>query len=559
MSGSANLSSEPDESGQSLFDAYLRGAAESDPLVAMRAILVRLPTDSPLLWLECARCMMAGGHPLPAAGVLQSAAARFGDSLDVRYWLAVALWHADQVAPAEAMLRDLVAAQPTYPGAAMQLAILLRSQGRMEAATATMEALHAVAVENEIRLECVRFIAGCQRQNRAAVLMDKDIAAGTGDPVMLAIGGNLAQEVGHFDIARTRFLAALDGGIDLNAWFVAFGLAETQRYSSGDHPDFALFEGLLERNLSPDARAAVLFALAKAYDDVGDYARATIALRKANALVRTAHPWSRDDWHAQVEATIEHSAPAIVSRLQPNWSPVFIVGLPRTGTTLIAELLGRHPWVRNRGELPTLPFVAKGLAASGRTHDQDAVDETASVYAMHMRQDDAPARIYIDKNPMNFQHVGLIARLFPQARVIHCRRDIRDTALSLWCRLFAHDDYGFSYDFEDIAAFAQGHDRLMAHWKRVLPLNILDVSYEDLVADSASAMARILDYLKLPDFDLSASAAQTDSVIASTSRWQARQPIYQRSVQRWKAYSPYLPELTTAFTEAMPLPGSTGK
>lgn len=401
------------------------------------------------------------------------------------------------------MLRDLVAAHPTYPGAALQLAILLRSRGRMEAATATMEALHAVAVENEIRLECVRFIAGCQRQNRAALLTDKDVAAGTGDPVMLAIGGNLAQEVGRFDVARTRYLAALDGGIDLNTCFVALGLAETQRYAPVDHPDFALFEALLNRSLSPDARAAILFALTKACDDVGDYARATAALRTANALVRAAHAWSRDDWHAQVEAMFEQPTPAVVSRLQSDWSPVFIVGLPRTETT------------RRTADAP---FVAEGLAASGRTHDQDAVDETASVYAMHMRQDDAPARVYVDKSPMNFQHVGLIARLFPRALIIHCQRDIRDTALSLWCRRFAHDDYGFSYEFEDIAAFAQGHDRLMAHWKRVLPLTILDVSYEALVADSASAMARILDYLKLPDFGLSASAARTDSVIASTSR-----------------------------------------
>ncbi|MEO5623101.1 MAG: sulfotransferase [Dokdonella sp.] len=503
--------------------------------------------------------MIDGGHPLPAAGVLQLAAARFDDSLDVRYWLAVALWHADQVASAEAILRSLFAAHPTYPGAAMQLATLLRSQGRMEAATAIVEALHAVAVEIDIRLDCIRFIAGCQRQNRAAALVERDIAAGTVAPVVLAVAGNLAQEVGRFDVARKRFLAALDGGIDLNAWFVASGLAETQRYVASDHPDFALFEGLLERNLSPDAHAAILFALAKASDDVGDYARASTALRTANALARASHAWSRDAWHAQVEATIERPAPVVVSRSQSDWSPVFVVGLPRTGTTLLAELLGRHPQVRNRGELPTLPFVAEGLAASGCSHDQDALDEAASVYAMHMRQDDAPAPIYIDKNPMNFQHVGLIARLFPRARVIHCRRDIRDTALSLWCRLFAHDDYGFTYDFGDIAAFSQGHDRLMAHWKRVLPLTILDVCYEDLVAHSTSTLTRIGDYLGLADFDVSASPAQADSVIASTSRWQARQPIYQRSVQRWKAYSPYVPELISAFTESIPRPGGAGK
>lgn len=540
----------PTESGRSLFDAFLRDASESGPIAALRVIRARLPADSPQLWLDCARCMIEGGHPLPAAGVLESAAAKFQDSLDVRYWLAMALWHADEIASAEAILRGVIGTHPTYADAARQLAKLLRGQGRMEAATAVMETLHAVAAENDIRLECVRFIEGCQRQNRAAALIEKDIVGAAADPVLLVAAGQLAQQCGRFHVARKHFLAALHAGIDLNAWFVTLGLADTQRYESVHHPDFALFERVLGTpGLSQRAHANVLFALAKAYDDIGDYARATAALREANLVMRAACAWSRADWRAQVAATIRESVRDAAPESQSDVTPIFVVGLPRTGTTLLAELLGRHPQVRNRGELPTLPFVARDLAASGRREDPLALNEATTLYSMHLRQDDAPVRAYVDKNPLNFRYLGLIARLLPQARIIHCRRDIRDTALSLWSHVFAHEDYGFTYDFEDIAAFSEGHDRLMAHWKRVLPLPVLDVDYEDLVTTPATTLKRIVQHAGLPEFDPLTSTPRIDSVIASTSWWQARQPIYQRSVQRWAAYAPYVPELTTVFRD----------
>ena len=538
------------EDGKALLGAYLRAELESGPIAALHTIRTGLPTSSPQRWLDCARCMIDADRALPAASLLQSAATQFPESLEVRYWLALALWHADQVAPAEAILRSVIATQPAFPEAAKQLAALLRGQGRMEAATAVMQRLHAVTADSGGRLDCVRFIESCQRQHRALSLIESDIDAVTQDPVVLVIAGKLALEVGRFELARTSLLAALHAGIDLNTWHIAVGLSDAQRYATKNHGDFALFESLLGiPALSPRGRAAVLFAIAKAHDDVGDYARAATALREANTLLRKARAWPRDEWCAQIEATLAAPAPSIVRAAPADWTPIFIVGLPRTGTTLLAELLGRHPDVHNRGEMPTLDFVARGLAASRREDDPLALDEAAALYEAHMRQDDAPARAYIDKNPMNFQHLGVIARLFPQACILHCRRDIRDTALSLWGHFFANDAYAFTRDFEDIAAFAAGHDRLMARWKRMLPQPVLEVDYEDLVAQPAGVLARIFEHAGLAPFDTFASTSRSDSVIATTSRWQARQPIYQRSVRRWESYAPYIPELTNVFRD----------
>ncbi len=227
--------------------------------------------------------------------------------------------------------------------------------------------------------------------------------------------------------------------------------------------------------------------------------------------------------------------------------PIFVVGLPRTGTTLVAELLGRHPDIRNRGELPTLAYLAERLAGLDAAQRTGALDDAAAVYLAHLRRDDAPARCYIDKNPLNFRYLDTVAALFPNARVIYCRRHARDTALSIWSQSFAHDDYGFAADFHDIAAVATGCDDLMAHWERSLSIPIITVDYEQVTTDPATTIAQLVAQLGLAPFDLAQANPDVASAITSASQWQARQPIHQRSVERWRSYADYLPELIELF------------
>ena len=160
---------------------------------------------------------------------------------------------------------------------------------------------------------------------------------------------------------------------------------------------------------------------------------------------------------------------------------------------------------------------------------------------MHARQDDAPATWYIDQDPLNFRYLHIIAAMFPQARVILCQRERRDTALSLWSQDFAHEDCAFAYDFGDIADYAAGHDALVEHWRQTLPLPIHTTSYEDLVADPRSSLAALRDFAGMPE--AGATTHDAAAPINSSSVWQARQPIYTRSVGRWRGYTPFIPEL----------------
>jgi len=187
-----------------------------------------------------------------------------------------------------------------------------------------------------------------------------------------------------------------------------------------------------------------------------------------------------------------------------------------------------------------MPFLAQQAGAVARP-TKVLLEKTAATYLAQLREDDAPARFYIDKQPLNFLHIDLIAALFPNARIIHCERGERDTALSIWMQYFAGPENNFAYDFDDIAAVMQGCAKLIASARTKHPARIRTIRYEDLVADAALRMREIADWIGLGDFDI--AAASSDATISTSSLWQVRQPVYARSIGRWRAYAPYVPEL----------------
>ena len=262
----------------------------------------------------------------------------------------------------------------------------------------------------------------------------------------------------------------------------------------------------------------------------------------ANARSHANSSWSRKRWNRLVEAR-RTAEPFPWSLPAPtDWTPVFIVGVPRSGTTLVAELIARHPCVCNRGELGSLQALAQQL--SSVSHRQRApFEEAASVYAAHLRQDDSDAHWFIDKQPLNLLHVDLILSLWPNARIIYCERNARDTALSLWSQSFHDRAHDYAYDFADIASLIQGCRRLMAHWRERYPASIRTVLYESLVHSPDETIAAIADWLEIPEGGRPQPETAPSVSIATASAWQARQPIHTRSVGRWRDYAAYAPEL----------------
>ena len=497
-------------------------------------------------WRDVAVGLIRAGYGAEAIRLLEAALKRFPRSIDLRYCHGNALRMGGRNDLAEINYRDVLRHDPRHRDAALSLAFMLRENGRTNAAAdamaASLRARDGDAAETQ---ETLGFLRECGAYARAHALARAARARWPEDANIAALAGEFALAVGEFALAADDLRAALKGNPRKSASWLR--LAYCKHYATRDDEDLArLRVANADASLDSTTRTCVGFALGKALDDVGDFAGAAAALRGANASAHAATPWDEDAWRRFVKAKVA-AAPLPQPQTGAQLTPVFVVGLPRTGTTLAATLLARDLGVRDRGELNWIDAMHRHLAEHGQLVDAGAIASAAALVARQMRRDDEPAPFYLDKNPLNFRYLDLIAAMFPQAKIIHCRRGARDTAFSIWMQYFAHEDMGFAYDFASIAAFAGGHDRLMAHWRNALPLPIFDLEYEALVADVPRVTAELGGFLGAGG--TTPAAARSPSAIATASVWQARQPVYASSVGRWRRYAEFVPELGKLFPE----------
>ncbi|UXI69898.1 tetratricopeptide repeat-containing sulfotransferase family protein [Tahibacter amnicola] len=521
-----------------------RGIAAGRAAPALQQLIVRFETARAGVphWVQCAEDLLRMGH-LPVAGaLLESGLNRWATATSLRYLYGVVLRLAGQAREAEDMFREVIAAEPLHADAPLALAFLMREQGRLTAAAEIINDVWKRLPRTRLGdLRTLRFLEECQRHAQAEELAEPILASHPEDADLLSMTGSIALVLGRFGSARRRLRAAVEKDPrQAAAWL---RLAHTHKFSKSDDPDLTfLREAESRKDLTDDARTAVNFALGKALDDLGERAEAAQKFRAANALTRSRLSWEEHGWQRFVEAQMRQRISA-AGLSDDRVVPVFVVGLPRSGTTLVASQLARHADTVNRSELNWIAALAANLGAAPAAN---ALSGAANLYRAQLRQDDAPVRFYIDKNPLNFRHLGLIAAMLPNARIIHCRRDLLDTALSIWSQHFAHEDMNWAYQFSDIASYARGYQRLMQHWRQTLPIPIFELDYETLVADTPGTVSRLRQFLGAEATTAVADDAPR-AAIATASVWQARQNVYASSVGRWRAYSPHLPEMTVAF------------
>ena len=233
--------------------------------------------------------------------------------------------------------------------------------------------------------------------------------------------------------------------------------------------------------------------------------------------------------------------------------------MPRSGTTLVEQIIASHPQVFGAGELRHIRAMVAGLPAGLQTDtaypecvtmlDERLARSLAEDYLKKLRVMGGNAQRVSDKMPANFFYLGLIALMFPNARVIHCRRDPLDVCLSIYFHQFARG-HNYAYDLTDLAVYYRQYRRLMQHWHAALPLEICDIQYEELVADQEVVSRRLIDYCDLPWDDRCLEYYKNKRPVQTASNWQVRQPIYTDSIQRWKNYEKHLDELKEMLAEA---------
>ncbi|MGH8146794.1 MAG: tetratricopeptide repeat-containing sulfotransferase family protein [Rhodanobacteraceae bacterium] len=490
---------------------------------------------------------MLRGNVGAAETMLVQALNDFPDSSELRRIQAHLLLQAGRSAEGITALRALLDKDPGDAASAFILARVLIGQSRTAAAAQTMLACFANEVNRkdaELAISAIELLDDAGRKADAASIARVTIAANPSDTRLHAYAGMLLAQRGEFEPARGHYLTALERDERAWEWHVPIGLSATYRYVELAHPDVAMFEaGLTRPGLSELARAELHFAIAKVHDDVGRYSVAATHLRPGNAMYHRLSPWPHKSWRCAIEAKLASAPSGAATPATPGFVPVFIVGMPRTGTTLLATHLARDPAVCNRGEPTWLAQLAQRFEPGGAANPA-TLQAAAGEYARWSRQDDADhCRWFIDKQPLNFRFVDLALAMFPDARILHCVRSARDTALSLWMQCFLGGAQGYSYDFDEIQRVMRDESRLMAHWQRLYPDAIRVVRYEDLVSNPRGVLAGIAGWLGLSAWPPDASPSEPASSISTASLWQARQPVYMHAIGRWRRYAEWVPEL----------------
>ena len=529
-----------------LVDAFERDVQtdhSSGPLVRL---VTRLATYSQHDMEMCALTLVQKQWPKAALAVLDVIESRYGSACSIDYHRAGAMRALGKLDESDTLAKRAIAADPTNLEAAIFLACNYRERGQLRAAAIVLRDYCQGAItrnEADNLLAALRFLSESVEIDIAAELCEAAIRSGLDDPRLIAESGKLALQLGEFELARTRYKDVLVKMDRPHEMFAAQAISQTKKFSDPDDPDAALvFSALDTHGLSPTARASALFGCAKIYDDQGNFQAAAAALHEANQIIHAERGWDEGEWSARLERALHPELPRNELSIDFDFVPVFVVGMPRSGTTLTAELLQKHPQVRSRGELNFMRQLDGYVLSAPPQSRQDAVRHAAEIYATHLLRDDERSRFYIDKNPMNFLLLDLIFASFPSAKVICCTRGRGDVALSLWFQFFASPLTNFCYNLGDIKQIMDGYDRVMQFWRSREV--IYETSYERLVSDPQVEASRMFNFIGAPDpCGLSSSGKDKRHVISTASIWQARQPVYASSVAKYKKYVEWIPEL----------------
>ncbi|MCQ8874516.1 tetratricopeptide repeat protein [Mesorhizobium sp. LMG17149] len=461
------------------------------------------------------------GRPAAAIDFFRGAVDLRPDQLAARDNLGSSLKQVGQFEEAEEIYRGTVARNPFHVRARIGLAETLQEAGRLDEALAVFR--EALAIRPK----------------------DADLLHGLGVGLM---------EKGKLDEAADLFRQALAINPAMaTAWLM---LTQVKRQKERDSELGGMEAQHAKAPQDSLARMQLSFGLGKANDDLRDYGRAFDYFAEGNAIRRKSINYDQARTRAEFEAMKATFDAGFFEKHRPSSisddTPIFIVGMPRSGTTLVEQIIASHPRVYGAGELSILkkavgkqfPATMPGGFPWGVSDMGDAdFAEAGQAYLDMLHARYPNMRHVTDKMPGNFLLVGFIHMMMPKARIIHCARDAAATCLSIYKVHFRGDSHRYGYDLGELADFHNLYTDIMKHWHTVLPGVVHDVRYEDFVADQEGQTRALIAHLGLPWDDAALSFHETDRPVRTASAAQVRQPMYQGSVDLWKRYGDRLKPL----------------
>lgn len=475
--------------------------------------------------------------------------------------LADAAARARHLPAAARAFRALLEAHPNYPGAHGRLALVLLDLHRY--AEANLHFRAALAAEPAVARHMVGLGYCLQRESDLAAAerwYQKALALVPGQIQAMLGLGTCARQQGQLEVASRWFERASEAD---SLCVDAYHLMVPLRRFSADDPVRLRCEGIQPRIAALPAikQARYWFALGKMREDAAEYDAAFEAYTTGSRARASLFALDESDAEAWLQRTCAgFSAERLAGCQQPpapsDHVPVFVVGMPRSGTSLIEQILDCHPQVRALGEIPDFGTVLTPRAGPPQNWPESvpalADSDLRALGAAYLERifSRAPDVSHvINKTTVNYRHIGAIRMLLPQARIIHATRDPMDSCFSCFTHLFDGDNLPYTYDLGTLGRYYVRYAKLMRHWAGVLPGAVLDVRYEDLVGDTERQVRRMLAYLGLAWDARCLEFYRNRRVVETASQAQVTRPIYQSSVARWRHFESHLTPLLDLVAE----------
>lgn len=529
------------------------------------AILRQMPVE-----IVAASSLQADGDLEPAAEVLRGYLARDPGNAGALRVLGRILLDSGAADEAEAPLARALQHAPDWDEARLDYAMALLQQQKHAAARAEAERLlQGDPQSREYRKHYAAACIGLGDHDRvidiyAALLAD--LSAASPEAAELRLWrANALKAVGRTEEAIADYRASAGAGGGGVAWF---SLANLKTYRFSD-TEVARIEAEAARADLPEMdRVYLAFALGKAHEDRADHAAAWAAYDRGNTLRRAMGRWRADVAEAAAQRIAAAQGPALFAGRpvagHPARDPIFIVGLPRSGSTLVEQILASHPDVEGTQELPFIGRIAAELCgadpACGLPLRPEALARLTPAQARQLgarylaeagsHRHLGQAR-FIDKMPNNFWHLGLIARILPNATVIDVRRHPMACGFANLKQLFGTSHHEFAYSAEDLGRHYRTYLALMRHWDSAMPGRVLRLHYEDLVEDLAGEVCRLLDHCGLPFDPACLAFHRTQRTVRTPSSEQVRRPLGREGLDQWRAFAPWLGPLEQALGDAV--------
>ena len=511
-------------------------------------------------WCNRGTALEPLGRDSEAAESFARALALNPNLAEVHFNLANALQRLQRYEEAVAHYRRAVALRPNLALAFVNLGRALTSLERwQEAIDSYAQALKLGAASPQLHEAMATVFGELGSYEESLASIERALALAPDRTAALSKKGSLLLILGRLDEARQVLERALV--LDPRNADNYLALGSVKKFSGGD-PQLAAMENLAAdtESYSVDDRIKLHFALGKAYRDSGSHALSFRHFLQGNALKRERVSYDEKGVIGNLDRITAVFTPELMRAKSdgksghgnPSRQPIFIVGMMRSGTTLIEQILASHPQVYAAGERTDIKLAVEKVA--GRAAYPEVMpkltpaelEAIGTAYLAGPGKEAKGALRFTDKMPPNFAYVGLIHLALPNARIIHARRDPVDTCLSCFSILF-QQQVNYVYELGELGRFYRAYERVMAHWQQVLPEGaMLDVQYEDVVADIETQARRIVDYCGLSWDDACLAFHKTERPVQTASAAQVRQPLYRSSVGAWQAYREELKPLLEA-------------